>query len=196
MPNCDTFDAQLEPGMELGQPPNDRYQPSRWNVHTSMLTWSCCTWLTPQPSCSGPYVWSAPTLLLGSRLLDIHSAYNVAFALTEFQSQCQGSGRRVETIAHTVHLRLAAEDGDTDTAIEHLVRAWKSIRTIQRRGPYSARPTLLLVRPIKPSKPSGGVLRSRNAKEICRRRVRWASFSSASIGHDTSCRCLSAPIIG
>ena len=45
--------------------------------------------------------------LLGARLLDIHSVYNVAFALTEFQSpEFRGAVEEVEAIAHKLILRL------------------------------------------------------------------------------------------
>ena len=45
--------------------------------------------------------------LLGGRLLDIHSVYNVAFALTEFRSpQFREAVERVESIAHDLILRL------------------------------------------------------------------------------------------
>lgn len=45
--------------------------------------------------------------LLGGRLLDIHSVYNVAFSLTEFQSpEFRGAVEEVEAIAHKLILRL------------------------------------------------------------------------------------------
>lgn len=45
--------------------------------------------------------------LLGGRLLDIHSVYNVAFALTEFQSpEFRRAVEEVEAIAHKLILRL------------------------------------------------------------------------------------------
>jgi hypothetical protein len=49
-------------------------------------------------------------LILSGRLLDIHSIYNVAFALTEFKSpEFIDTVEKIETIAHDLILRLPVE---------------------------------------------------------------------------------------
>ncbi|UJW86552.1 AAA family ATPase [Devosia sp. SL43] len=49
------------------------------------------------------------TSILSGRLLDIHSVYNVAFALTEFKSpEFVEAVEKVETIAHDLILKLPA----------------------------------------------------------------------------------------
>lgn len=48
--------------------------------------------------------------LLGGKLLDIHTVYNVAFALTEFKTpEFREAVERVEKIAHDLVLKLPAE---------------------------------------------------------------------------------------
>lgn len=48
--------------------------------------------------------------ILSGRLLDIHSIYNVAFALTEFKSpEFIDTVEKIETIAHDLILKLPAE---------------------------------------------------------------------------------------
>lgn len=84
--------------------------------------------------------------LLGSRLLDIYSVYNVAFALTEFKSrEFRQAVEEVEAIAHKLILRLpdavpvvltTALAGDSDWAKAEWER-------IVRLG--EARPRLLVV---------------------------------------------------
>lgn len=47
------------------------------------------------------------TNMVGGRLLDIHSVYNIAFALTEFKSQeFMDAIERIESIAHDLILKL------------------------------------------------------------------------------------------
>ncbi|WP_208348208.1 AAA family ATPase [Pseudaestuariivita rosea] len=78
---------------------------------------------------------------LHGRLLDIHTVYNVAFALTEFKSKLfKETTRQIERIAHDLILQLPADvpvvlttvlTGDSDWATEE----WENLLTLGKARP-------------------------------------------------------------
>ncbi|KKB13146.1 hypothetical protein VE25_03435 [Devosia geojensis] len=81
--------------------------------------------------------------LLSGRLLDIHTVYNVAFALTEFKSpEFRQTVEKIEAIAHDLILKLPVEvpvvlttvlAGDSDWGREEWLRI---ARLGESRGPF------------------------------------------------------------
>ena len=79
---------------------------------------------------------------ISGRLLDIHSVYNIAFALTEFKSaQFMETIEKIETIAHDLILALPAEVAVVLTTVLAGSSAWgdaewqRIVRLGHERGP-------------------------------------------------------------
>ena len=84
--------------------------------------------------------------VLGGRLLDIHSVYNIAFALTEFRSPAfREAVEEVEAIAHRLVLRLPATVPVVLTTVLAGDSAWARAEWDRIVALGNARPPFLVV---------------------------------------------------